>query len=63
MANGPQEIDIAEWMSKTALELIGQAGLGYSFGALEGRYDEFNRALHGLVCVRNRNDSTDLTRT
>ena len=49
-----QEIDIADWMGKTALELIGQAGIGYSFGALEGRYDEYNRALHGLVCVRNR---------
>jgi len=62
VANGPQEINIAEWMHKTALELIGQAGLGYSFGTLEGRNDKFNRTLNELVCVRNRNDSADLTR-
>jgi len=45
VANGPQEIDIVEWMRKTALELIGQAGLGYSFGTLEGRNDKFNQTL------------------
>jgi len=31
VANGPQELDVVEWMGKTALDLIGQAGLGYSF--------------------------------
>ncbi|KAI9461548.1 cytochrome P450 [Lactarius psammicola] len=41
VSNGPEEIDIADWMGKLALELIGQAGLGYSFGTLEGRDDEF----------------------
>ncbi|KAF8824962.1 hypothetical protein HHX47_DHR7000687 [Lentinula edodes] len=29
--NGPQEIDLLEWMARTALELIGQSGFGYSF--------------------------------
>ncbi|PPQ67522.1 hypothetical protein CVT25_006063 [Psilocybe cyanescens] len=33
--NGPQEIDLLLWMSRTALELIGQSGLGYSFDSLE----------------------------
>ncbi|KAF5343004.1 hypothetical protein D9758_013695 [Tetrapyrgos nigripes] len=33
-ANHPQEIDILSWMSRTALELIGQAGLGYTFDTL-----------------------------
>ncbi|KAJ3775232.1 cytochrome P450 [Lentinula raphanica] len=28
---GPQEIDLLGWMARTALELIGQSGLGYSF--------------------------------
>ena len=28
------EVDIQNWMSRTALELIGQAGLGYSFDPL-----------------------------
>ena len=40
VANGPQEINVVEWMGKsrkTALELIGQAGLEYPFGTLEGK--------------------------
>ncbi|KAG2007200.1 cytochrome p450 [Coprinopsis cinerea AmutBmut pab1-1] len=31
VANGPKDIDILAWMTRTALELIGQSGLGYSF--------------------------------
>ena len=29
------EIDMLNWMGRTALELIGQAGLGYSFDPLK----------------------------
>ncbi|KAH9994081.1 cytochrome P450 [Russula compacta] len=43
--SGPQEINIAEWMGKVALELIGQAGLGYSFGTLDGRNDKFYHSI------------------
>ncbi|KAF8962739.1 cytochrome P450 [Flammula alnicola] len=32
--DGPQEIDVLSWMTRTALELIGQSGLGYSFDSL-----------------------------
>ncbi|KDR76351.1 hypothetical protein GALMADRAFT_67729, partial [Galerina marginata CBS 339.88] len=32
--SGPQEIDLLFWMTRTALELIGQSGLGYSFDPL-----------------------------
>ncbi|KAF9474249.1 cytochrome P450 [Pholiota conissans] len=32
--NGPQEIEILSWMTRTALELIAQSGLGYSFDPL-----------------------------
>ena len=32
--NGQSEIDMLDWMGRTALELIGQAGLGYSFDPL-----------------------------
>ncbi len=28
------EVDMLSWMGRTALELIGQAGLGYSFDPL-----------------------------
>lgn len=35
-----------DWMSRTALELIGQGGLGYSFDSLTGPADnEFGEAL------------------
>ena len=30
----PVEMDMLTWMGRTALELIGQAGLGYSFDPL-----------------------------
>ncbi|KAF9011994.1 cytochrome P450 [Cyathus striatus] len=32
--NGAQEIDVTTWMTRTALELVGQSGLGYSFDPL-----------------------------
>ncbi|TFK27104.1 cytochrome P450 [Coprinopsis marcescibilis] len=35
ISRGKTEIDILSWMSRTALELIGQSGLGYSFDKLE----------------------------
>ena len=52
MSNGPEEVDIADWTGKLALELVGQAGLGYPFGALEGRDDEFCRAVKEWVSVK-----------
>jgi hypothetical protein len=53
LSSGPQEINIADWMGKLAFELIGQAGLGYSFGTLEGRNDQFCNAIQAYVCVSN----------
>ncbi|KAI0657159.1 cytochrome P450 [Cubamyces menziesii] len=39
---GTQEIDVLNWMGRTALELIGQGGLGHSFDPLtEDKADEF----------------------
>ncbi|KAK7044059.1 hypothetical protein VNI00_007774 [Paramarasmius palmivorus] len=35
LQSGPQEIDVSNWMGRTALELIGQSGLGVSLDALE----------------------------
>ncbi|KAG6815225.1 hypothetical protein H0H93_010515 [Arthromyces matolae] len=34
LATGTQEVDILHWMSRAALEMIGQSGLGYSFDPL-----------------------------
>ncbi len=31
-----QEIDVNGWMSRTTLEMLGQAGLGYSFDDFTG---------------------------
>ncbi|KAL6306606.1 cytochrome P450 monooxygenase [Sparassis latifolia] len=52
VANGPGELDILGWMSRTALELIGQGGLGYSFDPLiEDASDEFGDALKTIFPV------------
>ncbi|KAF5316586.1 hypothetical protein D9619_006513 [Psilocybe cf. subviscida] len=32
--SGPREVEVASWVSRTTLELIGQTGLGYSFDSL-----------------------------
>ncbi|KAH9034585.1 cytochrome P450 [Lactarius pseudohatsudake] len=45
VSDGPQDINIADWIDRFALELLGEAGLGYLFGTLEGRNDEYCRAL------------------
>ncbi|KAG6867970.1 hypothetical protein C0993_008931 [Termitomyces sp. T159_Od127] len=34
LAHGTQEVDVLHWMSRAALEMIGQSGLGYSFDPL-----------------------------
>ncbi|KAI0666644.1 cytochrome P450 [Trametes maxima] len=48
----PAEIDMAIWMGRTALELIGQSGLGYSFDPLtEDASDEFGIVMKELVPV------------
>ncbi|KAI9432668.1 cytochrome P450 [Lactarius indigo] len=49
VAHGPHEINLVPWMSKLALELIGQAGLGYSFGTFEDSNDEFLSAIKQWV--------------
>ncbi|TFK29499.1 cytochrome p450 [Coprinopsis marcescibilis] len=38
--NGAEELDILAWMTRTALELIGQSGLGHSFDPLTGSGSE-----------------------
>ncbi|KAG8712651.1 cytochrome P450-dit2 [Ceratobasidium sp. 423] len=40
-----KEIDMLRWCSATALELIGQAGLGHTFGVLEGYDSEYSHAV------------------
>ncbi|KAG5637793.1 hypothetical protein H0H81_003185 [Sphagnurus paluster] len=40
LSDGPREIDILQWMTRAALEMIGQSGLGYSFDSLEDEESE-----------------------
>lgn len=41
-------------MSRAALELIGQGGLGYSFDSLtENKSNAYGEALKGLLCVED----------
>ncbi|KAI0258946.1 cytochrome P450 [Gloeopeniophorella convolvens] len=47
--DGPKEVNVIEWMGRLSLEMIGQAGLGYNFGTLDGRNDEFRNALKEYV--------------
>lgn len=52
---GPVEVDILSWMGRTALELIGQGGLGYSFDDLVSNTpDEFGESIKALVYVLSR---------
>lgn len=47
------KIDLLHWMSRAALELIGQGGLGYSFDPLTEEVvpHPYIKAIKGLGCV------------
>jgi hypothetical protein len=50
LSQGPQEIDVLYWMSRAALEFVGQAGLGYSFDNLGEKDDnEYSKAVKTLL--------------
>lgn len=50
LKDGPKEINLVNWMGRTALELIGQAGLGYSFDSLtEESVDTYGGALKMFI--------------
>lgn len=50
MSGGPKEIDFLDWMTRTSLELIGEAGMGYSFHTIpKGSVNMFADAVKNLV--------------
>ncbi|KAI0649221.1 cytochrome P450 [Trametes meyenii] len=50
VAAGEKELDIAAWMGRTALELIGQGGLGHSFDPLTRESsDYYTEAVKAMV--------------
>ncbi|KAA1468090.1 cytochrome P450 [Dentipellis sp. KUC8613] len=47
---GPKEVEVVHWMTATALELVGQAGLGYSFECINDTSgNEFASAVKNLL--------------
>ncbi|TBU28038.1 cytochrome P450 [Dichomitus squalens] len=48
--DGPKEVNLVDWMGRTALELMGQAGLGYSFDPLtEESLDSYGSAIKSFI--------------
>ncbi|KAI0028309.1 cytochrome P450 [Vararia minispora EC-137] len=45
VTKGAYEIDVMDYASRLALELVSQAGFGHSFGAIEGKDHGYSRAL------------------
>ncbi|CAA7267036.1 unnamed protein product [Cyclocybe aegerita] len=57
---GGQEIDIIDWMTRLALELIGQSGLGYSFEALGEDSEPHQYCVAGKMLVPLASETTPL---
>ncbi|KAI0668342.1 cytochrome P450 [Trametes maxima] len=52
--DGPKELDMLGWMGRTALELIGQGGLGHSFDPLtEDVADDFTDAVKAYFPIQS----------
>ena len=50
--DGPKELDMLSWMGRTALELVGQGGLGHSFDPLtDDSQDEFTESIKAFSYV------------
>lgn len=46
VGDGPMTVDILHWISRTALELVGQGALGYSLDSLDkGGQNEYAHVL------------------
>ncbi|QRV95542.1 cytochrome P450 family protein [Ceratobasidium sp. AG-Ba] len=44
-----KELDIFPWITAAALDLVGEAGLGYSFDSLTGQRNEYNIAVKSVM--------------
>ncbi|KAF9238636.1 cytochrome P450 [Melanogaster broomeanus] len=48
--DGPRDINMLEWFTRTSLEVIGQSGLGHSFDSLKGTTaNPYNKAIKNLI--------------
>ena len=54
-------VDMAQWMSRVALEIVGRGVLGYSFDPLDSPYNNpYTSAVKELMCVENFQPLTGL---
>ena len=54
VASGSADVNVLEWMGRTALELIGQGGLGYSFDPLvTNKPNQYGDALKNFAYVNS----------
>ena len=52
LEKSPSDVDMLTWMTRLALELVGQGGLGYSFDSLaENRPNIFGEKIKRLLSV------------
>ncbi|KAL5633803.1 hypothetical protein ACGC1H_005858 [Rhizoctonia solani] len=51
-----KEVDIFPWATAAALELVGEAGLGYSFSSFTGERNEYNIAIKSVMLVISKID-------
>ncbi|KAF8751189.1 cytochrome P450 [Rhizoctonia solani] len=52
--NLSKEIDIFPWATLAALELVGEAGLGYSFSSFTGERNEYHTAIKSVMQVHSK---------
>ncbi|CAE6522762.1 unnamed protein product [Rhizoctonia solani] len=48
-SKGSKEVNIFPWATAAALDLIGEAGLGYSFNSFSGERNEYSAAIKGVT--------------
>ncbi|CAE6506376.1 unnamed protein product [Rhizoctonia solani] len=48
-SKGSKEVDVFPWATAAALDLVGEAGLGYAFNSFSGERNEYSTAVKGVT--------------
>ncbi|CAE6385476.1 unnamed protein product [Rhizoctonia solani] len=48
-SKGSKEVDVFPWATAAALDLVGEAGLGYAFKSFSGERNEYSTAIKGVT--------------